>query len=233
MRLGSLFSGGKDSAFAAWKAMQDHDVVCLVSIVSGNRFSYMFHTPNIHLTGLQAEAAGLPLVRGSTRGVKEEELEDLKDAIRKAMEEFGIEGVVTGAVASNYQAQRIQRICDELGLECVNPLWMMDQEKVLMGVIENGFEAIITGIFAEPLTEEWLGRRLDKSAARDLLKLRASHSVSPTGEGGEFETTVLDAPFFRKRIEVIEAEKQMIGENSGVFVIKKARLAIARSERKI
>jgi len=80
MKLGVLFSGGKDSTFACWKAMQQEEVVCLITVISGNPESYMFHTPNIRLAALQAEAAGLPLVEVETAGEKEEELLDLARA---------------------------------------------------------------------------------------------------------------------------------------------------------
>ncbi|MDD3374055.1 MAG: diphthine--ammonia ligase, partial [Methanoculleus bourgensis] len=114
MRLGVLFSGGKDSLFACWKAMQHEEVACLITVVSRNPESYMFHTPNIHLAGLQAEAAGLPLVEVETAGEKEAELLDLKRALLEARDRFGIEGVVTGAILSVYQATRVQRLCHEL-----------------------------------------------------------------------------------------------------------------------
>src|SRR3989304_4478691 len=116
MKLGVLFSGGKDSTFAAWKAMQKEKVVCLITVVSENEESYMFHTPNIKLTELQAEAMGLPIVVQKTRGEKEKELEDLRKAIKQARQKYKIRGVVTGAIASTYQATRVQKICDELDL---------------------------------------------------------------------------------------------------------------------
>src|SRR5665648_419650 len=111
MRLGILFSGGKDSTFALHLAAEKEEVACLITVVSKNKESYMFHTPNIDVTTLQAKALGLPLVSMVTEGKKEEELADLEAAIAEAKEKFQIEGVVTGAVESVYQASRVQRIC--------------------------------------------------------------------------------------------------------------------------
>jgi len=224
MRVGVLFSGGKDSTYALWKAMGGHEVACLITVVSKNAESYMFHTPNIHVAALQAEAIGLPLIKGLTEGVKEEELADLKKVIMLAREKFKIEGVVTGALASVYQAERIKRICDSLNLGCINPLWGMDQELLLREVVESGFKTIISGVFAYPLDESWLGREIDLAAVNDLAELKRRYQINPAGEGGEIETTVLDAPFFRKKVEVLDYEKK-IRRNSGVFLIKKARLA--------
>ena len=122
MRLGVLFSGGKDSTFALHLAAEKEEVVCLITVVSKNKESYMFHTPNIDVTTLQAEALGLPLVSVVTEGEKEEELADLEAAIAEAKEKFQIDGVVTGAVESVYQASRVQRICNLLDVWCFNPL---------------------------------------------------------------------------------------------------------------
>ena len=223
MRLGVLFSGGKDSTYALLKAMEKDSVVCLITILSKNKESYMFHTPNIEITSLQAGAIGLPLIQATTEGVKEEELKDLEEAIKSAKEKFKIEGLVTGAVESVYQSQRIKKICDNLGISCINPLWKKDQEGLLRELIKNKFKIIISGIFAYPLDDKWLGREIDEKAIKELVELRGKYHISPSGEGGEIETTVLDAPFFKKKIEILESSK-IYKENSGVFVIKKARL---------
>ena len=68
MKLGVLFSGGKDSTLALHKAAEKEEVTCLITLRSRNPESYMFHTPNIDLTALQAEALGLPLVTKGTEG---------------------------------------------------------------------------------------------------------------------------------------------------------------------
>jgi diphthine-ammonia ligase len=224
MRVGILFSGGKDSAYALQKAAErGEEVACLVTLESLNPESYMFHTPNISLTSLQAQSIGLPLVKKSTEGGKEDELDDLEDALRQAKERYGIEAAVTGAVESVYQAERIQRVCDRLGLWCFNPLWKCDQAGLLTQIVESGYEVIVSGVFAYPMGEEWLGRRLDKAAIGELIILSDRYRISPAGEGGEIETTVLDAPYFRRRVEVLEAKGDFRG-TSGVYRIGKAHL---------
>ena len=104
MRLGVLFSGGKDSTLALQYAKEKEEVVCLITLISENKESYMFHTPNIDVTALQAEALALPRVAKTTRGEKEKELQDLEEAIAEAARLFQIEGVVTGAVAETDEA---------------------------------------------------------------------------------------------------------------------------------
>ena len=225
MRLAVLFSGGKDSTYALFKTMKGNEIVCLISLLSENKESYMFHTPNIHLVEMQAEVLGIPLMLRETKGIKEDELKDLKKAIEKAKLKYKIQGLVTGAVASRYQAERIQKICDDLKIKCINPLWMKNQVDLLNELLKDDFKAIISGVFAYPLDEKWLGREINKDIVQQLAELQKKYQLNPSGEGGEIETTVLDCPIFKKRIEILESEKKMIDKNSGVYIIKKAKLA--------
>lgn len=224
MKIGVLFSGGKDSILALHKAAEKEEAVCLITLVSENKESFMFHTPNIDLTALQAEALGLPLIKKLTAGEPEKELKDLEEAIAQAIKVFKIEGVVTGAVESVYQAARIQQTCNRLGVWCFNPLWKRNQKALLEEIVAEGFKTIISGVFAYPLDEKWLGKQVDEEMIARLVVLSREYGLSPSGEGGEIETTVLDAPLFKRKIEVLDFEVEAKG-NSGVFRIKQVRLA--------
>jgi diphthine-ammonia ligase len=223
VNLGVLFSGGKDSTFACYRAMEKNNVACLITLISENVDSYMFHTPNIRSTGLQAEAMGIPMLSWPTQGKKEEELEDLKDAIAACSEEYGIDGIVTGAIESVYQAARVQRICRELDLWCFNPLWQIDQLDYLRLLISDGFNIIISGVFAYPFDESWVGATISEELIQKLEQLQKRYRINPSGEGGELETFVLDGPLFKKRIEILKASRTY--ENyRGTFLIEDARL---------
>ncbi|MBU1245836.1 MAG: diphthine--ammonia ligase [Nanoarchaeota archaeon] len=221
MKLGILFSGGKDSCFACYKA--EGEVVCLITIDSKNKESYMFHTPNIHLAKVQADAMELPLLVFETEGVKEEELKDLKNAIKEAKEKFGIEGIVTGAILSVYQSSRIKKICDDLGLECFNPLWQKEEEEYWGELFENNFEIIVVGVACDGLTEKWLGRKIDEEAFFELKKLKEKFKFHLGFEGGEAETFVVDCPLFKKKIKIIKAVKKW-EVNNGIYLIKEVKL---------
>jgi ABC transporter with metal-binding/Fe-S-binding domain ATP-binding protein len=199
------------------------EVACLITVVSENKESYMFHTPNIDITALQAEALGLPLVSVVTEGKKEEELVDLERAITKAQNKYQIDGIVTGAVESVYQSSRIQRICNHLDVWCFNPLWKHDQKALLETLVEKNFKVVISGIFAYPLDEKWLGKQIEPTVIARLMELQSQYGISPSGEGGEIETTVLDALMFKQRIEILDYSVEARG-NCGVFQIKQARL---------
>ena len=221
MRLGVLFSGGKDSCYALLKTIEE--VVCLITVVSENPASYMFHTPNIKLAEKQANAIGLPILIQKTKGEKEKELIDLEKAIEKSKEKYKIDGVVTGALKSVYQSSRIKKICDKLGLECINPLWQKDQIELLEELLKNNFDVIITGVFALGL-DEFLGRKIDEKFIEEIKILSEKYKINPAGEGGEFESLVLDAPFFKKKLKVEKSHVEKDKEGGRVLVLDSVKI---------
>ncbi len=224
MNIASLFSGGKDSVLALYKVLEEgHEVKTLITISAENPESYMFHVPNIKLTPLQAEAMDMPIIFKTTKGVKEEELKDLKKAVKEAIKKYHIQGVVSGAIFSNYQRSRIDNICRELNIKSITPLWKRKPEEMLEEMISSGFKIIMSAVAAGGLGPEWLGKELNHAAIKQLFNLHNVCYICTAGEGGEFETLVLDAPFFKKRIEIIDAEKIWDGQ-SGVYDIRKAVL---------
>jgi ABC transporter with metal-binding/Fe-S-binding domain ATP-binding protein len=222
-RVGALFSGGKDSTYAAWLASKDDELACLVTLFPKSDMSYMFHFPDLQWTSLQAEAIGVPQLSVSTEGIKEEELSDLQRALAKAKAKFGLEGIYTGALASVYQKTRVERICGDLSLRCISPLWGIDPETHLRQLLRDGFSVIIVSVSALGLDQGWLGRSLDAEAIYELVELGKKFKFHVGLEGGEGETFVLDAPFFAKRIEVRSSTKHWKGD-SGFLEITEASL---------
>jgi len=220
MRLVALISGGKDSIYAAYLAKKaGHEVVCAITMVSDNPDSYMWHVPNVELTEMQAELMGIPLIQVATEGKKEIELDDLTNVLSGMGSR--IDGVVSGAVASKYQMSRIERIASDLGMACVAPLWQQEPIGVLHGLLHDKFQVIITAVAAGGLDASWLGRQLDATSVAELVKLGNKNRFSIVGEGGEYETFVLDCPMFSKRINVLKSEKKWDKKTrSGVFDIK-------------
>jgi len=225
LKLGALISTGKDSLYAAFVMKeQNYDLTCALSLVSDNPSSYMFHTPNIGLVKLQAEAMDIPLVCVKTKGEKEKELKDLKNALKKAKSRYKIDGIITGALYSSYQRDRIEKIADSLGLKVFSPLWHINQETEMKEIVRNNFDVIISSIAAEGLTKSDLGRKIDLNFIERMVKLNEKVGVNIAGEGGEFESLVLDCPLFHKRIVIKESRPVMENENTGFFIVDKALL---------
>jgi len=219
MKCGVLFSGGKDSTYATYLVKKSkNNITCLITIVSENSESYMFHTPSILKVVKQAEAMRIPLIIQKTKGEKEKELKDLEKVIQKAKTEFGIDAVVTGTVESAYQASRIQKICDKLDLDCFNPLWQKNPEEYWNELLKNKFEIIITGVSAEGLDEKWLGQKINRKILNKLKQIEKKYKIHLSFEGGEAETFVLDCPLFYKKLKILKADKKF-SKNNGIYNI--------------
>lgn len=214
-----LFSGGKDSVLALHKAIESGiKIDLLITFVSKNEYSYMFHYPNIESTKLQAEALGLKQIFVDSEGVKEEELKD----IEKALVNNNVTVLATGAVASTYQKSRIEAIAKKLNIDCRSPLWQIDPITELME-LAKGYDAIITQVTSEGFDESFLGARIDFKMIERLQGLYERYKINRLFEGGEAESFVLNAPLFRKKIEIRESEK-IWNKGTGRFIIKKAEL---------
>ncbi|MFP4112006.1 MAG: diphthine--ammonia ligase [Candidatus Woesearchaeota archaeon] len=225
LRLGALFSSGKDSSYALWVMKnQNYAIDCLISLRSKNPDSYMFHTPNIDLVEHQAKSMGIPLISYETEGIKETELEDLEKALILAKKKHKIQGVVTGALFSNYQRERIEKILDKLELKIFAPLWHVPQEQELKEIINSGFEVTMSSIAADGLDKKWLGKIITHDDLKKLIDLNEKIGFNVAGEGGEYESLVLDSPMFEKKIKIIESEIIAEDKYTGRLIVKKAEL---------
>jgi len=225
MKLAALFTGGKDSTYAIYLAKQQgHQTTCLITLKSKNPYSYMFHTPAIELTELQAKAMELPLITQETKGEKEKELKDLEKAIKRAQQNFHFEALLTGALFSEYQRSRIEKIAQKLNLKVFSPLWHLNQEKEMWEIINNNFKFILTSIAAEGLDKSWLNNIITKRELDKLKELNVKIGFNIAFEGGEAESLVLDCPLFKKKLIIKEAEILEENKNTARLIIKKAKL---------
>lgn len=220
VRVACLFSGGKDSTYAAYVAMQrGWEVTSLLTLRPEDPESMMFHVPNLAMTSLQADAMGLPLREETAAAGEDGEL----DALRRILRRADAEGIVVGAIASDYQHSRVNRVAADLGLRVFAPLWRQDPRQLVRDYLAAGLRIVFSSVAADGFDASWLGRPWTDETVKDLLSLQAKNGVHPCGEGGEFETLVLDAPFFRKTVEVLESTPIWTG-SSGVWRVDRAHL---------
>ena len=215
MRLASLYSGGKDSAFSLYLAeQQGHDVPYLVNIVPEDRASWIFHTPNLNTVPAMAESMGKKLVLGHSTGEEGSDMEGM----RRTLEGLDVEGIVTGAIWSDYQWDRMNMVCGDLGLKLIAPLWRKDQDMLMDQMLDAGIEAVIVGCYAEGFDESWLGRPIDAETVKDLKRLRAKYHISIMGEGGEYESMALYSPLYSKRLRIVSSEREWSRNNGTLHV---------------
>ena len=202
MSWAALTSGGKDSILACQRAIDaGKDVKYLVTVRPENRESYMFHSANLDAVPVIARVAGMQYVEIATHGKKEEELADLKEGLAA----LDIEGVTAGAVASAYQAERVKAITDRLGIALLTPLWHMDTELLLREVAQR-MDALIVVTAAEGLGPDFLGARIDEKLIARLRRVSALHRINLAGEGGEYESLTLNAPFYSRPVTYTTTE---------------------------
>jgi len=181
--------------------------------------SWMFHGVNIHLTKLLSKALDIPIVYESTPGEKEKELNDLK----KVLEKLDIDGVISGAISSEYQRTRIEKICHMVGIKSFTPIWHKKQRQLLEEELQAGFKIMIVSVSANGLDKSWLGRTIDENCIKELVSLQTKYKINIAGEGGEYETLVLDGPILKKKI-VLENVEVEWKRDHGMLIVKKARL---------
>jgi diphthine-ammonia ligase len=229
----SLFSGGKDSSWALYRALEEGLDVGRLLTVHPEGDSYMYHVPATHLAKLAAESVGIPLVEvepgdlGAASAADsgpqgDAEVEPLEAALEDVDAEMGVAGLTAGAVESEYQTSRIRALADRLDAELFAPLWQENPRDLADAMLDAGFDIRVIQVAAAGLDESWLGRRLDADALADLERLNEEYGVHLLGEGGEFETLVTDGPHMDRPIEL---EHETVWEgNRGHLEMTEARL---------
>jgi len=250
MRVAVLSSGGKDSTYACWWAiMQGWKVEAMVTVHITSDDSMMFQLPNTSLAGLQAHSIGTSWLPILSDGTENDEIEDLEYGIRGETDvkvafdkvkhdtdsisfpadlvlqtgDLEIDALVVGALRSDYQKTRIERMCEKLGLISYCPLWHHDPEEHMHSLIEHGFDVRIVSVSTDGLGEEWLGKKITQQSLEELTRISNIFRFNLDGEGGEFETIVVDAPHMSQRIAV-SGHSNWEG-NRGSWILESADLS--------
>lgn len=230
MKVVALVSGGKDSCFNILHCLANgHEVVALANLRPADREvqeldSFMFQTVGHDALDLYSECTGLPMYRGDITGTsknqqldykhtQDDEIEDLFKLLKQIRDELGVEAVSVGAILSSYQRTRVEDVCARLGMTSLAYLWQRDQLELMAEMCESTMDARLIKVAAVGLNETHLGQSLKQMFAT-LVRLNKRFEVHICGEGGEFETLVLDCPFFTKRLQIVSSE--ITKEDGGV-----------------
>ena len=214
MRIAVLSSGGKDSSAAWWWAMcRGWDIVSIVTVDIQDGDSHMFQVPSTQWVGQQAKLAGLPWVNVAASGTVADEISSLE----AALSELEIDALVSGALRSDFQKQRLECMCQRLNIHSFSPLWHQTPIEHLSGMVKAGFEIMLTSVSCDGLDHTWLGHVLTESSLGHLDELATKHRFNVDGEGGEYETFVLGGPIWPRSLTV-EGEGHHTASR-GVFTI--------------
>jgi diphthine-ammonia ligase len=211
MGYAALTSGGKDSILSIQKAIdRGMEVTHLVTVRPVNPDSFMFHSSNLDVVPVIARLSDINYVEIQTEGEKEEELEDLS----LGLSGLDVEGIVVGAINSVYQRDRVLAIAKDLEIEVFAPLWLMDPEALLQEVAAR-MDAMIVVTAADGLGEEILGAHIDEAFIARLKQISARKHIHLAGEGGEYESLTLYAPFYSRPVRF--TTKQVVNLGAGRY----------------
>lgn len=209
MKLGSLFSGGKDSTFAIYLAQkQGHEVTCLLSIFTKSEESHLLHYPNLQWTKLQSESMNIPqLTIHSESNETDDELSALEKLLQNAKDQFHIEGLVHGGIKSQFQKEKFESLCSKLDLLAITPLWNTEPEQYMNDLLDSDFIFIMITVSSDGLDDTWLGKEIIKSDIDTLKNLSVKFGFNLNFEGGEAETFVVNCPLFSNSIKINKSKK--------------------------
>lgn len=237
MRVVALLSGGKDSLYNLYLATREgHEVVAIANLKPpdghGDELdSYMYQTVGHQAIEYIAEALTLPLFRANItgdslnknlhyeNGDKNDEVEQLFDLLHDISHKHRIEyeAISVGAIASSYQKHRCENICQRLNLTMLAYLWNGNQDRLLHDMIDSGFEAILVKVACLGLTEDHVGKTISEMQPH-LRELNRKYETNICGEGGEYETIVLNCPLFKRKI-IIDSH-EIVNPSSGVYYMR-------------
>jgi len=219
MKVAVAWSGGKDSCLACFKAIKESYTVSNLLIMMADVNTSNFHLISSDLLDAQSTAIGIPIIKQVTSPDMYEN--NFRNGLLDLKSE-GVEGLVTGDVfnVALHEAGWLDRICREVGLIPIRPLWHLDTKKILIEFINEGFKAIVVRIKNEVIGLDWLGREINQTFYEDLLNLG---TIDPCGEHGEYHSFVVDGPIFKNRIVITDSEKTTINGH-GRLKIKKYKI---------
>ncbi len=224
MKLGALFSGGKDSTYSIYLAKkQGHKIKCLLSVFPDSEESHLLHYPNLKWTSLQSESMKIPQITIHSGLNTSTELIVLEKILVSAIDQYHIEGMVHGGIKSQFQKDNFEGLCQKLNLKLISPLWGIEPKRYLEDLLTLNFDYIITSVSSGGLDDSWLGKKIEKVEIERLEYLSKKFGFNLDFEGGEAETFVIDCPLFSHPLEILKAEKIWDGYR-GRFEILDARL---------
>ena len=203
MSVMASWSGGKDCCLATYRAMkQGHRVKALFNMTSKATGRCCFHGLRSGILELQADLIGIPLVQGTLSDDMQDYEKEFKTAVSEQIQTAGIEGMVFGDIYLDEHKDWVERVCSDMGITALEPLWQESTGKLIEEFVEIGFEAVIVSCKADVMGREFAGRKITKEMIGEL----EANGVCPCGENGEFHTLVVNGPIFKRQLEILDAE---------------------------
>lgn len=219
------WSGGKDACLALDQLMKrQHDVACLVSMMSATDGRNHAHGIPLDFLQMQADAIGLPLVMFDSAGRYEAAL---IEGLAASKERYGLGAIAFGTLYVEADRRWNEHVAAQAGLEAIFPLWIKkeDAASLLDRWLASGYEAILCRAKAELFDPSIIGKRLDAQLKAELI----NRNICPMGEGGEYHSFVVDGPIFRERLDIVHAATVL---NAGLWSLDIQSMQTSPKERR-
>ncbi len=194
------YSGGKDSTLALYHALKMGQAAGLIAMLEEHGQRSRSHAMPLEIIHAQAQALGLPILLASAswQSYEAEFLKMLSEA-----RQLGAEVLVNGDLDMPEHGCWHEKVAAQAGLQLCMPLWQRPHLEVIQEFIQLGFQTMLVTVNLKlGMTAADLGRIMTLDYVDELLR----RGIDPCGEGGEFHTTVLDGPLFKKPISVRQGE---------------------------
>ncbi|MHA1973416.1 MAG: diphthine--ammonia ligase [Candidatus Hodarchaeales archaeon] len=228
MKVTCLVSGGKDSILALWIALHKYEVSSILTIQTTNIESYLFHIPNSKYVSLVAQMLEIPF---QTLLIEDNNINHEINELKKALKETNSKAIITGGLRSDFQRYKFNKAAKFAGMRCFSPLWRLSPRILMKEILNNNFYVIIVAVSSMGFGKKFLGERITFNMLKDIKEVSFGDELVTTGEGGEYESFVLDAPFFPSKIKVLESRIHWNEtREEGYYEIIKAQLVKKREE---
>ncbi|MFH1367802.1 MAG: diphthine--ammonia ligase [Elusimicrobiota bacterium] len=198
------WSGGKDSCLALYKAIKaGHQPVVLLNYISEEHKRCCFHGVPMELIKAQADSLGIPLEQKAAPATMEGYEKMFKEAVRELMAKYDAEGMVFGDIYLLEHQSWVERVCGEIGVKMIEPLWEQPVEKLIDEFLGLGFKTTIVSAKADIHGENFVGRDMSP----EIVQMLKAEKACVCGENGEYHTFVYDGPLFKNKISITKAEK--------------------------
>ena len=181
--------------------LEGYNVCYLVNTISEEYKRVRFHGTESRIIQAQAKAIGIPVLQRETSGDNYER--DFKEGVRNLISNKNVSAMVFGDIHLQSCLEWVEKICKELGIKAIEPLWQRPTKEILLDFIDNDFEAYVVSCQADLLDKKFIGQKLDRKFLEDISKL----GIDVCGENGEYHTLVTDGPIFKQRIKLLESQK--------------------------
>ncbi|AXT19682.1 diphthine--ammonia ligase [Flavobacteriaceae bacterium AU392] len=207
------WSGGKDSCYAFYKAVQlGYNPMILLNVMNEYGDCSRSHGISREVLLAQSEAIEVPIhfFNSTWEHYEENYVKHLKDLTKH----HAITHTVFGDIDIDSHRAWEEKVSNAAGVEAILPLWQQNRKLLVLEMIANGIEAMIVSC-NQQLGPEFLGRTINAS----LLEEFESIGIDACGENGEYHTLVVNAPFFKHKLNV-EVKEKVISSNYNFAELK-------------